>query len=71
MTIQQEVSDILAHLGVSPSATTNGTLTVRTPITGEVIARLPILTPDQTRKATAQAHTAFLDWRPIPAPKQC
>jgi aldehyde dehydrogenase (NAD+) len=70
MTIQQEVSDILAHLGVSTSASTNGNLTVRTPITGEVIAQIPTITPEAARKAIAQAHDAFLDWRNVPAPKR-
>ena len=67
MTIKQEVADILAHLGV-PSTT--GNLTVRTPITGEVIAQISTITAEDARKAIAQAHTAYLDWRNVPAPKR-
>jgi aldehyde dehydrogenase (NAD+) len=67
MTIQQEVADILAHLGVS---TQTGDLTVRTPITGEVIAQIPTISAEAARKAIAQAHIAFLEWRTVPAPKR-
>jgi aldehyde dehydrogenase (NAD+) len=67
MTIKQEVADILAHLGVP---TTTGNLTVRTPITGEVIAQIPTITAEDARKAIAQAHIAYLDWRTVPAPKR-
>jgi aldehyde dehydrogenase (NAD+) len=67
MTIQQEAADILAHLGVPA---TTGDLTVRTPITGEVIAQIPTITAEAARKAIAQAHIAFLDWRTVPAPKR-
>jgi aldehyde dehydrogenase (NAD+) len=68
MTIQQEVADILARLGVP--ATTAGNLTVRTPITGEIIAQIPTISAEDARKAIAQAHIAFLDWRNVPAPKR-
>ena len=67
MTIQQEVETILAHLGVPP---TTGNLTVRTPITGEVIAQISTITTEDARKAIAQAHIAYLDWRTVPAPKR-
>jgi aldehyde dehydrogenase (NAD+) len=68
MTIQQEVQTILTRLGV-PS-TPNGNLTVRTPITGEVIAQIPTITAEPASKAIAQAHIAFLEWRNVPAPKR-
>jgi aldehyde dehydrogenase (NAD+) len=70
MTIQQEVESILTTLGVPPAATTNGALTVRTPITGEVIAQVPTITAEATRQAIAQAHAAYLEWRNVPAPKR-
>jgi aldehyde dehydrogenase (NAD+) len=68
MTIQQEVQTILTKLGV-PS-TPSGNLTVRTPITGEVIAQIPTITAEAASKAIAQAHIAFLEWRSVPAPKR-
>ncbi|WP_158794556.1 aldehyde dehydrogenase family protein [Granulicella sp. L60] len=70
MTIKQEVESILAHLGVSKSACTSGDLTVRTPITGEIIAQIPRITPLAASEAIAQAHLAFLEWRTVPAPKR-
>jgi aldehyde dehydrogenase (NAD+) len=68
MTIQQEVQSILAQLGVPTQS--NGTLTVHTPITGELIARIPTITSGDATKAIAQAHTAYLEWRTVPAPKR-
>jgi aldehyde dehydrogenase (NAD+) len=68
MTIKQEVESILTQLSVP--AYPNGPLTVRTPITGEIIAQLPTITPADATKAIAQAHAAFLQWRTIPAPRR-
>ena len=68
MTIREEVESILSQLGVP--AIKNGDLTVRTPITGEVIAQIPTITSEAARKAIAQAHIAFLEWRSVPAPKR-
>jgi aldehyde dehydrogenase (NAD+) len=70
MTIRNEVESILAELGVFATAYSNGNLTVRTPLTGEVIAQLPTISAADATKAIAQAHAAFLEWRTIPAPKR-
>ncbi|NYF92048.1 aldehyde dehydrogenase family protein [Tunturiibacter empetritectus] len=70
MTIQQEVESILAALGVPVAAITKGELTVRTPITGEVIAQVPTITAEAAQKAIVQAHAAYLEWRNVPAPKR-
>ncbi|HEX3966805.1 MAG TPA: aldehyde dehydrogenase family protein [Edaphobacter sp.] len=70
MTIQQEVQTILTELGVPATAYTNGNLTARTPLTGEVIAQLPTINTADATKAIAQAHAAFLEWRTVPAPKR-
>jgi aldehyde dehydrogenase (NAD+) len=70
MTIQQEVQTLLTELGVPATAYTDGSLTVRTPITGEIIAHLPTITPEAARQAIAQAHIAYLEWRTVPAPKR-
>ncbi|MBB5327122.1 aldehyde dehydrogenase family protein [Tunturiibacter gelidoferens] len=67
MTIRKEVEAILAHLGVPA---TTGSLTVRTPITGEVIAQIATITPEAANKAIARAHAAYLEWRNVPAPKR-
>ena len=70
MTIKHEVEAILTQLGVPATAYSNGNLTARTPLTGEVIAQLPTITPADATKAIAQAHAAFLEWRTVPAPKR-
>jgi aldehyde dehydrogenase (NAD+) len=70
MTIQQEVESILTDLGVPATAYSNGNLTVRTPITGEVIAQVPTITASAAKEAIAQSQAAFLEWRTIPAPKR-
>src|ERR1700677_3058948 len=70
MTIQQEVQTILTQLGVPATAYSNGELTVRTPITGEIIAQLPKISSPAATEAIAQAHAAYLEWRTVPAPKR-
>src|SRR5271155_3917617 len=70
MTIQNEVRTILTTLGVPATAYSNGNLTARTPLTGEIIAHLPTIGAANATKAIAQAHQAFLEWRTIPAPKR-
>src|SRR3984885_9934105 len=66
MTLQTEVSEILAKLGVRPQL--EGPLRVRGPITGEMIAQLP--TTSNAKEVIARAHKAFLEWRNVPAPKR-
>ena len=68
MTIRHEVESILTHLDVSTQP--EGPLTVRTPITGEIIAQIPAITPEAASDAIAQAHAAWLEWRTVPAPKR-
>src|SRR6202453_756137 len=70
MTIQQEVQTILTQLGVPATAYSNGELTVRTPITGEIIAQLPKISSPAATEAIAQAHAAYLKWRNVPAPRR-
>ena len=66
--VAQEVQEILTRLGVDlPS---NGTLTVRTPLTGEVIAQLPMVDAASASDAIASAQKAFQEWRNVPAPKR-
>jgi aldehyde dehydrogenase (NAD+) len=68
MTISSEAQSLLNQLGVS--SLPQGNLTVRTPITGEVIAQIPTITAEAAQKAIVQAHAAFLEWRTIPAPRR-
>ena len=65
MTIQQEVHKLLSEFKVPEDAFTTGSLTVTSPITGEVIAKVATTSaPDDT---IAAAHKAFLAWRNVPA----
>src|SRR5215469_5019049 len=67
-TIQQEVHKILSSLNVPANAFTGGPLAVTSPITGEIIANIPVSTaPEQAIEA---AHKAFLAWRNVPAPRR-
>jgi aldehyde dehydrogenase (NAD+) len=70
MTLKHEVKAILAELDVPSSTHSGDSLTVRTPLTGEVVAQLSIVTPAEATKGIAQAHAAFLEWRNVPAPKR-
>jgi aldehyde dehydrogenase (NAD+) len=70
MTVKQELESILNRLGVPASAYTGGSLTVTTPITGEVIANVAVTTPAAANDAIAAAHQAFLNWRTVPAPRR-
>ena len=70
MIIQQEVQTILNDLGVPATAWSNGNLIARTPLTGEVIAQLPMISAADATTAIAEAHQAFLEWRTVPAPKR-
>jgi aldehyde dehydrogenase (NAD+) len=68
MTIQQEVHSLLSGLGVPESASIGGSLSVTSPITGEVIADVALSnTPSET---IALARQAFLAWRSVPAPRR-
>jgi aldehyde dehydrogenase (NAD+) len=66
--VAQEVQEILKRMGVHLPA--SGTLAVRTPLTGEVIARLPMVDAASADDAIAVARKAFEEWRSVPAPKR-
>jgi aldehyde dehydrogenase (NAD+) len=68
--IKKEVQTILTELGVPTTSYSNGDLTARTPLTGEIIAQLPTISAADATKAIARAHAAFLEWRTVPAPKR-
>jgi aldehyde dehydrogenase (NAD+) len=61
---------ILTRLGLDPASMRDGDLEVRTPITGEPLARLQTATPDEVDAAVARASTAFEEWRQVPAPRR-
>ncbi|HEY4356846.1 MAG TPA: aldehyde dehydrogenase family protein [Acidobacteriaceae bacterium] len=65
-----EAHDLLAQLGVKDDAYSNGNLAVRTPITGEVIARVATTEMSAAMDALAASRQAFLQWRNVPAPRR-
>jgi aldehyde dehydrogenase (NAD+) len=69
-TVTTSASDLLERLGVDTATVTDGELAVRTPITGEEIARVARTTEAETRAAVARAVAAFEVWRDMPAPRR-
>ncbi len=59
---------ILTNLGLDADALRTGDLEVRTPINGEVVARLSRSSAADTSAAIGRATAAFADWRDLPAP---
>ena len=68
LTAAAQAADLLERLGVDPASVAEGDLAVRTPITGEEIARLARTDPAGTDAAVARGVTAFSAWRDVPAP---
>jgi aldehyde dehydrogenase (NAD+) len=68
--VRDEALDLLTQLGVPASAYTNGTLTARTPITGEELARIPATSTAAAQQTLTAAYAAFESWRNVPAPKR-
>ena len=61
---------LAASLGVNLSRWEGGDLAVRTPVTGEAIARLRAHSAHEVGEIVARAHAAFLPWRLVPAPRR-
>src|SRR5258706_3496066 len=65
-----QAADVLARLGVSEALWTGGARPVRSPVTGETIARVHDTAPRDVARAIEAAHGAFLSWRNVPAPRR-
>jgi L-aminoadipate-semialdehyde dehydrogenase len=59
---------LLERLGVDPAGVSDGDLVVRTPISGDEIARVPRTDAAGTDAAVARAQSAFAVWRDVPGP---
>ncbi|BBE71114.1 L-piperidine-6-carboxylate dehydrogenase [Oharaeibacter diazotrophicus] len=68
--IAAETAYILARLGVPAAAFAEGAITVRSPISGEVIGRVAEAPAAEMSAAVGRAHAAYLAWRKVPAPKR-
>ncbi|GER18676.1 L-piperidine-6-carboxylate dehydrogenase [Variovorax boronicumulans] len=70
VSLPAEVDQLLHRLGVPRTAHTRGELTVRSPVSGEVIAQVPQTTAVEATGAIGRAHEAFKAWRLVPAPRR-
>jgi aldehyde dehydrogenase (NAD+) len=68
--IAEETADILERLGVAPAIVDEGTIAVRSPITGENLGRLREANSESAEAAISKAHEAFRIWRKVPAPRR-
>jgi L-aminoadipate-semialdehyde dehydrogenase len=68
LTAAVQAAELLERLGVDPSTVSEGDLEVRTPITGEELARVARTDAAATDAALARAVVAFESWREVPAP---
>ena len=68
--MSSEVDQLLQRLGVPRTAYSGGTLTVRSPISGDIIGQLPETSPEQATAAIDRAQAAFQVWRDVPAPRR-
>jgi aldehyde dehydrogenase (NAD+) len=64
------IDDIFSRLGLDRSALADGDLPVRTPITGELLARLTRTDDAGTDAAVTRSCSAFAIWRDVPAPRR-
>jgi aldehyde dehydrogenase (NAD+) len=65
-----DVAATLARLGVSADRYRDGTLSARSPVSGEIIGCLRECSPREASEQIEKAHQAFLAWRAVPAPKR-
>ena len=64
------VQSLLRALGVAPALYTEGTLTTRSPVDGAQTGQVLESSAADMHDAIGRAHTAFLQWRLVPAPQR-
>src|SRR5215207_2513990 len=67
---RREVDDLLQHFGVEPSRLAALGRSVRTPLTGEVVAEVAEAGPADVDGAIARSQAAFERWRKVPGPSR-
>ncbi|HHZ10313.1 MAG TPA: aldehyde dehydrogenase family protein [Rhizobiales bacterium] len=70
MTVVNEAHALLSRLGVDRKLYTGGAMASRSPVTGEVLASLPVTTAAEAAAKIDKASDAFRIWRMVPAPKR-
>jgi aldehyde dehydrogenase (NAD+) len=68
--LRQETAALLDRLGVAAERYADGSLTVRSPITGEAVATVREASVADIGAAVAAAVIAFTAWRSVPAPRR-
>jgi aldehyde dehydrogenase (NAD+) len=68
--LASETRAILAAFGVAEGAFAGGTLTVRSPVNGQIIGELAEDSEAATQAKIGRAHAAFQQWRLVPGPKR-
>ena len=66
LALSDDVNAVLARLGASAS----GDMPVYSPIDSSLIGAVTAASPANIEAAVAQAQTAFLEWRKVPAPRR-
>ena len=68
--VRDEALAILRRLGVALDIVAGSDVEARSPITGETLASLKAVSRTEADAAIDRAHTAFLAWREVPAPRR-
>jgi aldehyde dehydrogenase (NAD+) len=68
--LADQTTELLARLGVDRTTISDGTLAVRSPIDGSIIARVVETDGAAAKRAIGAAHGAFLAWRSLPGPQR-
>ncbi|QJQ04780.1 aldehyde dehydrogenase family protein [Undibacterium piscinae] len=68
--MDNNINHLLAELGVNLTDYQGQDLASTSPIDGKNLASLRADTPEQVQAKISHAHTAFLQWREIPAPRR-
>jgi aldehyde dehydrogenase (NAD+) len=68
--LADEVRNLLKKIGVDVSTIEGEALLVRSPITGEIVARLRETTADEAERQIERAEQAFHVWRKVPTPRR-
>jgi aldehyde dehydrogenase (NAD+) len=66
--VRDEAKELLTGLGVKREEFEDGSLETRSPITGEILGRVPATGSSEVDAKIKAAHRAFVEWRSVPAP---
>ncbi|MFK0691009.1 aldehyde dehydrogenase family protein [Mesorhizobium sp. IMUNJ 23033] len=68
--VKQETASILDRFGISRNAWTGGGMRVQSPVTGEQIGAVTMISASGAVEAIESADKAFRAWRLVPAPRR-